>query len=96
MTDKIKNIAEKYGFQEDAVPTSIAPFKTEMQKLVNKAMSEYQKNKKISKATAKAVYKAYNDLTNLSDGLSKYCHDLAYMNFGGGIGMGDFYRAMGG
>ena len=25
---------------------------------------------------------------------AKYCHDLMYMNFGGGIGMGDFYRAM--
>lgn len=92
----VESIAAKYGheMQNDAVPTNIAPFKAEMQKLVNKAMAEYQKNKKISRATAKNVYKTYRELTNLSAELSKYCHDLMYMNFGGGIGMGDFYRAM--
>lgn len=91
----IQEIRNKYGVsQNDAVPTNIAPFKAEMQKLVNKAMAEYQKNKKISRATAKNVYKTYRELTNLSAELSTYCHDLMYMNFGGGIGMGDFYRAM--
>ena len=40
------------------------------------------------------MHKTYRELTNLSDELSKYCHDLMYMNFGGGIRMGDFYSAM--
>ena len=92
----IDEIAAKYGheMQNDA-SSPVASLHSEWNKVSSAVKAEIQKNKNVSKPTARAAVLAYRRITNAVEEAKRLLEMATNTNFGSGVGIFNLERYAG-